>query len=141
MSTTNHPTYQGTILLQSFLYIPMMLCYALGFLAPACFVFAALLQFLVGIVQVFTGIYHSINSEEPFFKQYLKYALGYLAALFPLCALGAEFFEASIILFLFIIPVAIASWHFWMLTKLNKQEEPTILPTPYQEDLLDDIML
>lgn len=141
MSTTHHKSYQGIILLQSFFYIPMMLCYVLGFLTPACFIIAALLQFFVGIIQVLTGIYYSMNSEEPFFKQYLKYAIGYLAALFPLCALGGQFFEASIILFLFIIPVAIASWHFWMLTKLNKQEEATILSQPYREDLLDDMML
>jgi hypothetical protein len=149
----NQPTkkaYQYDLLIQGLFYVPMMCFYLIGFLAPGAFFIAMILQFFVGVAQVSSGTCHALLYGDEKHKKYLTLAIAYLVFL-PLGGVlmesmnlrGGE--EVLIILFLFIIPVGIATWYYH-LTWFEYKNAIAALDGDYrdqvfQEDILDDAML
>ena len=145
-------TYQNDLIFQGFFYFPMMIAYLFGFLESEGFVLGALLQFLVGVSQVISGAFHSVRYEDKVHKRYFAMAIGYLAFLFLGGMLMSEMYlggagDVFIILFLFVIPVGIATWYY-RLTWLAYKKAPVVMDgeemprrKPFQEDILDDALL
>ena len=137
--------YRIDLILQSIVYVPMMIFYVLGFIETAFLVLGALLQFFVGIAQVSSGAFHTVWHKNPLHKKYFIGAISYLAFLFLGGALiaNALYGSAVLIIFVLIIPVGIATWYY-RLTLANYKKtndttnsfNPNISP---REDVLDDL--
>ena len=149
MKQATKQTYNNDLVFQGLFYIPMMFLYAIGLLVPGAFMIGMILQFFVGCTQVLSGIFHSARYQDEAHKRYLTIAIGYLTFLFVGgMGLSNIYFGSSgvvIILFLFIIPVGIATWYY-RLTWLAYKNAGELIDGEYakqafQEDILDDIML
>lgn len=144
MNRPNKRIYQTELILQSIVYIPMMVSYILFFISPGFGVLGALAQLGVGFVQVFSGAFHSISYQDEFHKKYLMGAISYLAFLF--LVVGAiNTLKAGIFVFLFIIPICIATWYYyqtWLLHKNADKYESSIngKNISADDDLLDDVI-
>ena len=138
MQYPNKNTYRNDLILQGLVYLPMMLCYILGFIENSLYIFGVLLQFLVGFIQVGSGFYYVVKYQDKFHKKYLSIALIYIAFLF----LVSNAFKVSsffLIIMLFIIPTGIASWYFYRTWK-NHESTDQYSNKEFQEDILDDLM-
>lgn len=149
MNQPTKQTYQNDLILQGLFYIPMMFLYLIGIVAPGGLVLGALTQFFVGVSQVMSGTFHTVRYEDEEHKRYLRIAIAYLTFLFlggmSLSVFNFGGVELLIILFLFVIPVGIATWYY-RLTWLAYKNAATFIDKrpqnkPFQEDILDDAML
>lgn len=150
MNQPTQNTYQSDLVLQGLFYFPMIVFYLIGFLAPEFFILGALVQFFVGVVQVLSGAFHTVRYEDKQHKNYFIFAISYLVFLFLggllLNSLNFYYqgFDALMGLFLFIVPIGIATWYYrltWQAYK-NVDNFTSVLPTGgFQEDLLDDAMM
>ncbi|WP_052597903.1 hypothetical protein [Aureispira sp. CCB-QB1] len=152
MNQPTKQTYQNDLIIQSVFYLPMMALYPIGFVEIEVFIIGALLQFFVGVTQVLSGAFHSIRYRDDTHKRYFLLAVGYLLFLF----IGGTLLEyldvylgildkVFIILFLFIIPVGIATWYY-RLTWLAYKNADVFMDGSrqsgaFREDVLDDVML
>lgn len=138
-----HPEFYGHALL----YVPMMICYGLGFLSGGLWIAAIILQFFVGVFQVIAGLIHTLAGKSAIHTKYILVVIGYFILLASGSVLERIFPEALTEIFfflmIFLIPVAIATWFInmtsWYYTGKYDQEKLSLEET--QEDILDDIML
>lgn len=149
MKQATKSTFKTDLVAQGFVYFPMIVCYVLGFLMGGFFILGMLLQFFVGLIQLFSGAYHSIQYKDNVHQQYFIGAIAYLLALFLgawVGGLNGGGGDLLIIFFLFIIPVGIATWYYHMTWKLY-QKAPGIEtgerpPSSFTyDDVLDDAIL
>ncbi|BDS14729.1 hypothetical protein [Aureispira anguillae] len=142
-------TYQIDLVIQSLGYLPMIICYLLYFVENGFFILALLFQFLLGLAQLMSGAFHSVQYANVQHKRYFMAAIAYLLSLFVffpslemLIEGGVDFLFLPLLI---IIPALIATWYY-RLTWLLYQKAPT-LPSSnnnersiFQEDILDDMM-
>lgn len=142
-------TYQIDLVIQSLGYLPMIICYLLYFVENGFFILALLFQFLVGLAQLMSGAFHSVQYTNVQHKRYFIAAIAYLLFLFVLFPSlekriegGADFLFLPLLI---IIPVLIATWYY-RLTWLLSQKTPTSPSSKnnqlsiFQEDILDDMI-
>lgn len=149
MNQQTKQTYYNDLVFQGLFYVPMMFLYLIGFIAPGALFIAMILQFFVGCTQVISGIFHSTRYQDEPHEKYLTIAISYLVFLF----LGGMVFSNMhfagswivAVLFLFIIPVGIATWYYRLTWLAYKDAEELIdgeyAKQTFQEDVLDDMML
>ena len=149
----NRPTkeiYHSDLVFQGLFYFPMMCSYLIGIIIePGALMLGLFIQFFVGVIQVLSGLFHSIRYKDKEHQYYLGVAIACLALLFVgKMFLGMIYFwgeEALIVLFLFIIPVGIATWYYRLTWRAYKRVDAVleeVYPTkPFQEDILDDVLL
>lgn len=150
MNRPTKQTYHSDLVFQGLFYFPMMLSYLIGIIfEPGMLMLGLLLQFFVGVIQVLSGIFHSICYQDKAHQNYLMIAIGYLAFLFlGRMGFGSMYIggsEVLIHLFLFVIPVGIATWYYRLTWQAYKKVDNLIdeeyTNQPFQEDILDDVML
>lgn len=150
MNRPSKQTYHNDLVFQGLFYFPMMLSYLIGIIFERDVLMLGLfIQFFVGVIQVLSGLFYSIRYQDKAHQNYLTIAIGYIAFLF----LGSIGFvdvyfwgaEALIILFLFVIPVGIATWYYPLSWQAYKKADDLIdeeyTNQPFQEDILDDVLL
>lgn len=149
MKQASKQTYHNDLIFQGLFYIPMMFLYLIGFIAPGAFIIGMILQFFVGCAQVISGIFHTTRYQDEQHNRYLTIAIGYLTFLF-LGGMGLSNLNVGgsgiiMIVFLFIIPVGIATWYYRLTWLAYKNAETVIKKEGYkklfQDDVLDDILL
>lgn len=149
MSRPTKQTYRTDLVFQSLFYLPMMFLYLIGIVVPYVFMLGLLVQFFVGVIQVLSGIFHLIRYQDKAHQNYLIVAIGYVTFLFlgNMGLWNMFFLETRMltILFLFIIPVGIATWYYRLTWQAYEKADGLIdeeyLNKPFQEDILDDVLL
>lgn len=150
MNRPTKQTYHNDLVFQGLFYLPMMFLYLIGIIfEPGVFLLGLLVQFFVGVIQVLSGIFHSIRYEDKAHQNYLMIAIGYIVFLFlGSMGFGNIYFGGEKILmglFLFVIPVGIATWYYrltWqMYKKVGDLIDEEYTNQPFQEDILDDVLL
>lgn len=145
MSRPSKRIYQTDLVLQSIVYLPMMISYLLFFVNSGFGILGALAQFGVGFVQVFSGAAHTLQYKDEIHKKYFIGAISYLVFLFFVIA-WVNALGIFLYLFLFVIPVGIATWYYrltWLLHKNADDYTNSINGKDIgsDDDLLDDMMV
>jgi hypothetical protein len=150
MNRPTKQTYHSDLVFQGLFYFPMMLSYLIGIIfEPGMLILGLFLQFFVGVIQVLSGLFHSIRYQDKAHQNYLKIAISYIAFSFlGGMGFGNMYFgggEVLIGLFLFLIPVGIATWYYRLTWQAYKKVDAIIdeeyTNQSFQEDILDDVML
>ncbi|MCP4437937.1 MAG: hypothetical protein GY810_03255 [Aureispira sp.] len=123
----------------------MLITYVLGLLIPGFIALALLVQFIVGVVQVMSGLLHSIRFKDKVRQQYTAFALFYVLGLILGGSLLSDWgMLGFFVIFVVLIPVGIACWY-CNLTYQDWKAAPTKVNGDVkhqyvgQEDVLDDI--
>ena len=112
---------QFDLIMQSLVYIPTVLLYALSILhefspfadgLKEAFIWGLLMQIPLGATQVLSGLVRSIRHGSPIRKKYLLLCVVYFAVLFAVASIAAADF--ILVGVLIIPPMIIASWYYWL---------------------------
>lgn len=112
MRTATKTTLATDLAIQGILVGAMLIFYVLGLLEGGLWGLGLLAQFFVGVVQVTSGVLHSIAYKDKTRIKYTTFAIPYVAALILFGNLiGNWGFVAFFVIFVILIPVAIAIWY------------------------------
>jgi hypothetical protein len=124
--------------LQFLLYVLVLFFYAAGLLALPSLLFAAIIQFLLGLVQLLNGLTTALLHRSVVHAKYFGAAVLYLIVL----AIGSSFMELPswlktifVVVCWAIVPMSMATWYL----NLSKHWQPTAtgVDRAYQDDVLD----
>lgn len=145
MGTITKKVLAIDLAIQSILVGAMLFFYVVGLVTEGVWVFALLVQLVVGIVQVSSGFIHTIVNQDKTRGKYTAFALAYVTSLIlGVNLIGDWAFISFFVIFVILIPVAIAVWY-TNLTYQNWQKAPNIDNTIVRkshkgdEDILDDV--
>lgn len=136
MEYANKQFYKNELTLQKILLFGTMLLYL-------TFFFGLMMQFVLGVFQVMSGLVHAIYFKDPRRQKYLIGVVGYFLISFSLITLntgGVAFTELIGLLWGIIVPMGIAVWYY-RLTKQDVEtfeaEEENYAAVAWQENILD----
>lgn len=145
MSQASKTTYQADLILQGIAYFPMVISYILFIFSPGFAILGMLAQFGLGFVQVISAAFHTLRYQEEAHKKYFLGSLGYVFFLFFAVA-WINIVGIFIYLFLFIIPILMSTWYYW-LTWVSYKNASNRIPFDSkgrfdnEDDILDDVMM